>query len=366
MAELAEANSARTSAEQTINQLRAELERAATLEHAHRQLQAEADQLRTRLATAGRAGAESTSRERERLTQLMAELAEATSARTSAEQTIHQLRTELRRSAGIERLHVQLQAQADELRSRLAKAERSRAGNGVSADRDRITQLVVDLAEARSARSTAEEAVEELRAELQATGPSGGTVTARSDDRVARLERELRSARAEVKRAVRAQHAAEAQLEAEASRAENARAMAQLNVDAAQVAEQQALAEARRSREELKAARQEIQRWRAEARTAMRRAPRDTGQDVPVERSDVPDEVPRPRPPRSREAAASQSRATRTAGRSPSQPSRRQHKRANQPRWLPSESMLGLVLLVLGLAIAILILSGAIKLGFAP
>jgi hypothetical protein len=34
--------------------------------------------------------------------------------------------------------------------------------------------------------------------------------------------------------------------------------------------------------------------------------------------------------------------------------------------WLPSEAVLGIVLLVFGITVAVLILTGAVKLGFAP
>src|SRR5581483_11236755 len=130
------------------------------------QLRAQADELRSRLADAGRTAATSASTDRQRLTQLVGELAEATSARTSAEDTINQLRFELKRAASIEEQHRRLRAQAEELRSRLADAERT-AATSASTDRQRLTQLVGELAEATSARSSAEDTINQLRAELK-------------------------------------------------------------------------------------------------------------------------------------------------------------------------------------------------------
>jgi hypothetical protein len=47
-------------------------------------------------------------------------------------------------------------------------------------------------------------------------------------------------------------------------------------------------------------------------------------------------------------------------------PRKRPARRRVQSRWLPSEAMLGLVLLVFGVTVAVLVLTGAVKLGFAP
>jgi hypothetical protein len=47
-------------------------------------------------------------------------------------------------------------------------------------------------------------------------------------------------------------------------------------------------------------------------------------------------------------------------------PRQRPARRRSDARWLPSEAVLGLCLLVFGLTVAVLILTGALKLGFAP
>jgi hypothetical protein len=41
-------------------------------------------------------------------------------------------------------------------------------------------------------------------------------------------------------------------------------------------------------------------------------------------------------------------------------------RRRSEARWLPSEAVLGICLLVFGVTVAVLILTGALKLGFAP
>jgi hypothetical protein len=48
------------------------------------------------------------------------------------------------------------------------------------------------------------------------------------------------------------------------------------------------------------------------------------------------------------------------------EPEERRNRRRTEPRWLPSDTLLGTVLMICGLAIAVLILTGEIALGFAP
>ncbi len=162
----------------------------------------------------------------------------------------------------------------------------------------------------------------------------------------------------QAERSAKALRAAEVQLEAEISRAENVRAMAQLNVDAARVAEQQALAAARRAREELKQTRVEMQHWQSEARSARRVGDTEAKPEAPA--------PPRQGPPLPREMAAVSPRSARATSRAPSPAPPRTEERQTGWTRLRSQSILGLALLVLILAVAILLVSGAVKLGFAP
>ena len=47
-------------------------------------------------------------------------------------------------------------------------------------------------------------------------------------------------------------------------------------------------------------------------------------------------------------------------------PRQRPARRRTDARWLPSEAMIGVMLLVFGLTVAVLILAGVVKLGVAP
>jgi hypothetical protein len=78
---------------------------------------------------------------------------------------------------------------------------------------------------------------------------------------------------------------------------------------------------------------------------------------------DVPTEAPTPERARSLEAVSTPSRAARTAAPRPAPPRR---ERISRTRGLPTETLLGLFLLVVGLAIAIVILTGAVKIGIVP
>jgi hypothetical protein len=75
----------------------------------------------------------------------------------------------------------------------------------------------------------------------------------------------------------------------------------------------------------------------------------------------------RPGHVREREAALVQARASRAAApRATARPRERPARRRSQSRWLPSEALLGIFLLLFGLTVAALLLTGAVKLGFAP
>lgn len=67
--------------------------------------------------------------------------------------------------------------------------------------------------------------------------------------------------------------------------------------------------------------------------------------------------------PRAREAALTQGHARPRAA---TRPRGRGRQRRSGAGRLPSETVVGLLLLALGVTIAILILTGAVKLGFAP